>query len=84
MLGSIVAGHVVTSVIVKMHALEIRNVAIAIRQHHVESSIVDVGAVEIDRCERKHCLDAVRRTQIVTEGRPYSCNQSRPFNEGAW
>ena len=42
-------------------ALEIGNVTVAIRQHHVESSVVHDGSVEIGRRERKHRLDAVRR-----------------------
>ena len=48
MFGSQIAGHVVASVIVKVNALQIADVAIAIRQQHVECGIVDNEAIEID------------------------------------
>src|ERR1051325_8951533 len=67
MLWSRIASHVVTGVVVKMHALQVRNVAVAIRQHHAERSVVHDETVEINRREWKYRFDAVRRAQVVVQ-----------------
>src|SRR5215207_7645268 len=60
---SLIARHVVTSVVVKVNALKIADVAVAVRQQHVESSVVHYEAIEINWRQWKDSLDAIRRAQ---------------------
>ena len=66
-LGCRITRHVVASVIIKMHALQICYVAIAVRQEHVKSSVVHDEAIEIHRREGKHGLDAVGRACRIVQ-----------------
>ena len=67
MLRSVVAGNVVTRVVVKVHALQIVYVAVAVRQHHVECGIVHDETIEVDWREREHGFDAVWRAQSIVQ-----------------
>src|SRR5688572_21246420 len=63
----LITRHVVTSVIVKVYALKIAHVAVAIRQQHAKSSVVYNEAVEINRRQWEDSLDPVRRAQRVIQ-----------------
>jgi hypothetical protein len=46
-----------------VHSLKIADVAVAVRQQHVQSHVVDDGTIEVNRCERKDRPDLVRRAE---------------------
>src|SRR6185369_15641492 len=58
---SLITRHVVASVVIKMDALQIADIAVAIWQQHVNRSVVNHEAIEINRREWEHRLDAIRR-----------------------
>ena len=64
---SLITRHVVTSVVVKVHALKIGDVAVAVRQQHVKSSVVYYEAIEINWRQWEDSLDAIRRAQRVIQ-----------------
>jgi hypothetical protein len=61
------AGLAVTRVVVEMNALQIRDVAVAMRQHHVERDVVRDETIKVDRRKWEHCFDAVWRSERVIQ-----------------
>src|SRR5215813_7705834 len=61
--GSWIARHVIARIVVEAGAFKRPHIAIAIRKQHRERYVVYYFAVEIDRGERKHRFDTIRRTE---------------------